>query len=132
MRQVAGTLRLDLAQYRELAAFAQFGSDLDKSTVSQLNRGARLVEILKQPQYKPLPVAQQVALIYAGTNGYIDSVPVSAVGKYMDALAVFFETKRPGILQAIAEKKTLDDALKGELNTALTEFGKSFAGTAAA
>jgi len=126
MRQVAGTLRLDLAQYRELAAFAQFGSDLDKSTQQQLNRGARLVEILKQPQYSPLPVSQQVALIYAGTNGYLDPVPVADVGKYQAALATFLETKRPGILQAIVEKKTLDDALKGELNTALTEFGKSF------
>ena len=74
MRQVAGTLRLDLAQYRELAAFAQFGSDLDKATQAQLNRGARLVEILKQPQYQPLPVEKQVAIIYAGTNGYLDNV----------------------------------------------------------
>jgi F-type H+-transporting ATPase subunit alpha len=131
MRQVAGTLRLDLAQYRELAAFAQFGSDLDKSTQQQLNRGARLVEILKQPQYSPLPVAQQVALIYAGTNGYLDAIPVAEVGKYQTALATFLETKRPGILQAIVEKKTLDDALKGELNTALTEFGKTFSTRAA-
>jgi F-type H+-transporting ATPase subunit alpha len=130
MRQVAGTLRLDLAQYRELAAFALFGSDLDKSTQSQLNRGARLVEILKQPQYSPLPVAQQVAIIYAGTNGYLDPVPVAQIGKYQNALATFMETKRPGILQAITEKKTLDDALKAELNTALTEFGKSFAAAA--
>jgi F-type H+-transporting ATPase subunit alpha len=79
MRQVAGTLRLSLAQYRELAAFAQFGSDLDKSTQEQLNRGARLVEILKQPQYEPLPVERQVAIIYAGTNGYLDKVAVSDV-----------------------------------------------------
>jgi F-type H+-transporting ATPase subunit alpha len=132
MRQVAGTLRLDLAQYRELAAFAQFGSDLDKSTQQQLNRGARLVEILKQGQYSPLPVAQQVAIIYAGTNGFIDAVPVAQVGKYQAALATFMETKRPGILQAITEKKTLDDALKAELNTALTEFGKTFAGATTA
>jgi len=130
MRQVAGTLRLDLAQYRELAAFAQFGSDLDKSTQQQLNRGARLVEILKQGQYSPLPVAQQVVIIYAGTNGYLDAVPVADVGNYQTALASFMETKRPGILQAIAEKKTLDDALKAEINTTLTEFGKTFAGAA--
>jgi F-type H+-transporting ATPase subunit alpha len=132
MRQVAGTLRLDLAQYRELAAFAQFGSDLDKSTQQQLNRGARLVEILKQGQYSPLSVAQQVVIIYAGTNGFLDPVPVAAVGKYQAALATFMETKRPGILQAIAEKKTLDDALKAEINTTLTEFGKTFAGASTA
>jgi F-type H+-transporting ATPase subunit alpha len=132
MRQVAGTLRLDLAQYRELAAFAQFGSDLDKSTQQQLNRGARLVEILKQKQYSPLPVAQQVVIIYAGTNGYLDAVAVADVGRYQDALVTFMETKRPGILQAIAEKKTLDDALKAEINTTLTEFGKTFAGTTTA
>jgi F-type H+-transporting ATPase subunit alpha len=132
MRQVAGTLRLDLAQYRELAAFAQFGSDLDKSTQQQLNRGARLVEILKQKQYSPLPVAQQVVIIYAGTNGYLDTVPVADVGRYQDALVTFMETKRPGILQAIAEKKTLDDALKTEINTTLTEFGKTFAGATTA
>ena len=81
MRQVAGTLRLDLAQYRELAAFAQFGSDLDKSTQAQLNRGARLVEILKQPQYEPLPVERQVAIIYAGTNGYLDDVALANVAR---------------------------------------------------
>jgi F-type H+-transporting ATPase subunit alpha len=132
MRQVAGTLRLDLAQYRELAAFAQFGSDLDKSTQQQLNRGARLVEILKQGQYSPLPVAQQVMIIYAGTNGFLDAVPVADVGRYQTALATFMENKRPGILQAITEKKTLDDALKAEINTTLTEFGKTFAGASTA
>jgi F-type H+-transporting ATPase subunit alpha len=131
MRQVAGTLRLDLAQYRELAAFSQFGSDLDKSTQQQLNRGARLVEILKQGQYSPLPVAQQIAIIFAGTNGYLDPVPVADVGKYQTALATFMETKRPGILQAITEKKVLDDTIKDELKTALTEFGKTFAAAAA-
>jgi F-type H+-transporting ATPase subunit alpha len=132
MRQVAGTLRLDLAQYRELAAFAQFGSDLDKSTQQQLNRGARLVEILKQGQYSPLSVAQQVVLIYAGTNGFLDTVPIASVGKYQAELVTFMETKRPGILQTITEKKTLDDALKAEMNTTLTEFGKTFAGAPAA
>jgi len=132
MRQVAGTLRLDLAQYRELAAFSQFGSDLDKSTQSQLNRGARLVEILKQPQYSPLPVAQQVALIFAGTNGYLDGVPVGDVGRYQDGLKIFMETQRPGILQRIAEKKILDDALKAELKDALTDYAKVFADAAKA
>jgi F-type H+-transporting ATPase subunit alpha len=132
MRQVAGTLRLDLAQYRELAAFAQFGSDLDKSTQQQLNRGARLVEILKQKQYSPLSVAQQVVIIFAGTNGYLDNVAVADVGRYQDALVTFMETKRPGILQAITEKKTIDDALKAEIKTTLTEFGKTFAGATTA
>jgi F-type H+/Na+-transporting ATPase subunit alpha len=131
MRQVAGTLRLDLAQYRELAAFSQFGSDLDKSTQQQLNRGARLVEILKQGQYSPLPVAQQVVIIYAGTNGHLDAIPVADVGKYQTGLASFMETKRPGILQRIAEKKTLDDALKAEMNDALTDYAKLFAGAPA-
>ena len=96
MRQVAGTLRLDLAQYRELAAFAQFGSDLDKSTQQQLNRGARLVEILKQGQYSPLPVEQQVVIIYAGTNGFLDAVPVGDVGKYETALASLHGDEAPG------------------------------------
>jgi F-type H+/Na+-transporting ATPase subunit alpha len=132
MRQVAGTLRLDLAQYRELAAFAQFGSDLDKSTQQQLNRGARLVEILKQGQYSPLSVSQQVVIIYAGTNGFLDPIPVASVGKYQAELATFMETKKPGILQTIAEKKTLDDALKAEINTTLTEFGKTFAAASTA
>src|ERR671926_201012 len=95
MRQVAGTLRLDLAQYRELAAFAQFGSDLDKSTQAQLTRGARLVEILKQPQYEPLPVEKQVAIIFAGTNGYLDPIPVSEVRAFETRLDQFIDTRHP-------------------------------------
>ena len=126
MRQVAGTLRLDLAQFRELAAFAQFGSELDKQTQSQLNRGARLVEILKQPQYSPLPVSQQVVLIYAGTTGLLDNVPVADLGEYQIQLARLFEERRPGILRAIAERKVLDDALKAELDGALRQFTKDF------
>ncbi len=133
MRQVAGTLRLDLAQFRELAAFSQFGSELDKQTQSQLNRGARLVEILKQPQYSPLPVSQQVVLIYAGTTGLLDNVPVADLGEYQIQLARLFEERRPGILRAIAERKVLDDALKAELDGALRQFTKDFlAGNAAA
>jgi F-type H+-transporting ATPase subunit alpha len=127
MRQVAGTLRLDLAQYRELAAFAQFGSDLDKATLNQLNRGRRLVEVLKQPQYQPLPVEKQVAIIYAATNGYLDPVPVESVRTYEAELYKFLDTRRAQLLAAIADKKQLDDAIKGELNAALEEFGKSFA-----
>jgi F-type H+-transporting ATPase subunit alpha len=127
MRQVAGTLRLDLAQYRELAAFAQFGSDLDKSTQAQLNRGARLVEILKQPQYEPLAVERQVAIIFAGTNGYLDGVAVSDVGSFESELFKYLESRHPKVLAGISEKKQLDDALKGALNTAVSEFAKDFA-----
>jgi F-type H+-transporting ATPase subunit alpha len=127
MRQVAGTLRLDLAQYRELAAFAQFGSDLDKATLSQLNRGRRLVEVLKQPQYQPLAVEKQVAIIYAATNGYVDAVPVDAVRSYEDELYKFLDTRKPQLLSSLAEKKQIDDGIKAELNQALEEFGKSFA-----
>src|SRR5438128_3247283 len=105
MRQVAGTLRLDLAQYRELAAFAQFGSDLDKSTQAQLNRGARLVEILKQPQYEPLAVERHVAIIFAGTNGYLDSVPVSEVRNFETELYQFIESRHPQPFGGIREQK---------------------------
>ena len=127
MRQIAGTLRLDLAQYRELAAFAQFGSDLDKATQSQLNRGRRLTEILKQPQYAPLAVEKQIAIIYAATAGFTADLPVEALGRYEQALYRFLETRKPGILVTIAEKKALDDALKAEMNEALKEFGEEFA-----
>jgi F-type H+/Na+-transporting ATPase subunit alpha len=126
MRQVAGTLRLDLAQYRELAAFAQFGSDLDKATQAQLNRGARLVELLKQPQYRPLPVEQQVAMVFAGTNGYLDDIPVSDVRAYEDDLFRFLDTRFGNVLAAIRDKKTLDDETKGQLQAALKEFGEQF------
>jgi F-type H+/Na+-transporting ATPase subunit alpha len=126
MRQVAGTLRLDLAQYRELAAFAQFGSDLDKATQAQLNRGARLVEILKQPQYEPLPVERQVALIFAGTNGFLDAIPTAEVRTFELELYKFLENRFPTLLGGIAEKKQLDDQLKGTLNTAVKEFAADF------
>jgi F-type H+-transporting ATPase subunit alpha len=129
MRQVAGTLRLDLAQFRELAAFAQFGSDLDKATLNQLNRGRRLVEVLKQPQYQPLPVEKQVAIIYAATNGYLDAVPVEQVRDYETELYRFLDTRKTGLLAALAEKKQIDDAIKADLNGTLEEFGKTFAAT---
>src|SRR6187399_2168880 len=119
MRQVAGTLRLDLAQYRELAAFAQFGSDLDKSTQAQLTRGARLVEILKQGQYEPVAVERQVAIIFAGTNGYLDPIPVSDLRAFETGLHTFIETMAPGVLRGIAEKKQLDDEIKGAMNAAI-------------
>jgi F-type H+-transporting ATPase subunit alpha len=127
MRQVAGTLRLDLAQYRELAAFAQFGSDLDKATLHQLNRGRRLVEVLKQPQYQPLAVEKQVAIIYAATNGYLDPVAVESVRAYEEGLYKFLDTRRPQLLSSLSEKKQIDDAIKAEMNSALEEYGRDFA-----
>ena len=131
MRQVAGSLRLDLAQYRELAAFAQFGSDLDKSTQAQLNRGRRLVEILKQPQYQPLAVEKQVAIIYAATKGFLDQVPVEDVRRYEEDLYRFLEARAAGVLTGINDKKILDDETKSALEAALNEFNKQFVGTTA-
>src|SRR5919107_726032 len=132
MRQVAGTLRLDLAQYRELAAFAQFGSDLDKSTLNQLNRGARLVEILKQPQYEPLSVERQVAIIYAGTNGFMDNVAIADVRAFETELYRYIESRHPQLFSAIAEKKQLDEQLKPMLNSAVEEFARDFSARKAA
>jgi len=127
MKQVAGPLRLDLAQYRELAAFAQFGSDLDKSSQAQLNRGKRLVEILKQAQYQPLPVEKQVAIIFAATNGLLDDVPVEDCRAFEAELYRFLENAHPGVLQAIREKKTIDDQVKKDLTGAINELKKRFA-----
>jgi F-type H+-transporting ATPase subunit alpha len=132
MRQVAGSLRLALAQYRELAAFAQFGSDLDKATQEQLHRGARLTEILKQPQYEPLPVERQIAIIFAATNGYLDKVAVSDARAFETELYKFIETRHPKLFGSIAEKKQLDDQLKGELDSAVKEFATDFAARKAA
>jgi len=132
MRQVAGTLRLDLAQYRELAAFAQFGSDLDKSTQAQLTRGVRLVEILKQPQYEPLSVERQVAIIFAGTNGYLDSIPVSELRAFETELYTFIDNRHPQLFRGIAAKKQLDDPLKASLTDAVKTFAGDFAARKAA
>ena len=126
MKQVAGTLRLDLAQYRELAAFAQFGSDLDKATRDQLNRGQRMVELLKQDQYAPLSVAQQVLVIFAGTNGYVDELPVTALKKFEEELVRFVTSKHPTLLEDIATKKQLDDDLKGRVKSVVEEFKGTF------
>ncbi|MDR3640927.1 MAG: F0F1 ATP synthase subunit alpha [Humidesulfovibrio sp.] len=126
MKQVAGTLRLDLAQYRELAAFAQFGSDLDKATQSKLNRGARLVELLKQPQYQPMSVQEQVASLYAGTRGYMDEVPVDSVHKFESELMEFLRNSKADVLKDIVEKKALDADLEGRLKAAIEEFKKGF------
>ena len=128
MRQVAGTLRLDLAQYRELAAFAQFGSsDLDKATQQQLNRGARLVELLKQPQYQPLAVEKQVTILYAGTQGLLDQIEVQDVRAYEEAFHRFMESRFGNVLQSIREKKTIDDEIKQVLAAAVKEFNEQFA-----
>ena len=125
MRQVAGALRLDLAQYRNLAAFAQFGSDLDKASQAQLNRGKRLVEILKQPQYKPLPVEKQVAVIFAGTNGLLDDLAVEECRPFETELYKFLENSRPAILNELREKKSIDDKLKADLTARTSTKSKA-------
>jgi len=125
MKQVAGTLRLDLAQFRELQAFAQFGSDLDKATQAQLARGQRLTEILKQPQYQPMDVAKQVLIIWAATNGYTDDVAIEDVRTFETGLQKFVENSHPGLLTDIAEKKSLTDEIKAGLKQVLEDFKDS-------
>jgi F-type H+-transporting ATPase subunit alpha len=126
MRQVAGGLRLSLAQYRALAAFAQMGSELDKSSMAQLTRGSRMVEILKQGQYSPIPVEKQIAIIFAGTNGMLDDLPLPQIRSFELELYKFLENAHPSILTTIKEKKTIDDELKPKLNAALQEFKTRF------
>jgi F-type H+-transporting ATPase subunit alpha len=126
MKQVAGSLRLDLAQYREMAAFAQFGSDLDQATQRQINRGSRLVEILKQGQYEPLPVEKQILIIYAGTNGLVDHLPVSALKKYEQELYSFVESRHPDLLTEIVKKRELNEELRAKMKKVLEEFNASF------
>ncbi|SNB47559.1 F0F1 ATP synthase subunit alpha [Geobacter sp. DSM 9736] len=126
MKQVAGTLRLNLAQYREMAAFAQFGSDLDKATQMQLARGERLVEILKQPQYRPIPNEKQVLVIFAANNGYVDEYPVSVLGRYESELYTFFDTRKADVLAELRDKKAIDDDLKAKIVAGLEEFKKEF------
>ncbi len=126
MKQVAGTLRLDLAQYRELAAFAAFGSDLDAGTQAKLTRGERLVEILKQPQYQPLPMEKQVVIIYAGSNGYLDKLPVSTLADYESELYSYIESNEPSIFTDLDKEKMFNDAIKEKLNKVLTSFGDTF------
>ncbi|HEY6464537.1 MAG TPA: F0F1 ATP synthase subunit alpha [Candidatus Acidoferrales bacterium] len=133
MRQVAGTLRLDMAQYRDLAAFAQFGTDqLDKTTKAQLFRGQRLVEILKQDQYQPLPVERQIVIIWAGSNKYLDDLEISEVRRFEREMYIYIETNNPNIFKAIREKKALDDSIKAEMKTALDGFKDAFKATASA
>jgi F-type H+-transporting ATPase subunit alpha len=126
MRQVAGSLRLDLAQYRALAAFAQLGSDLDKASAQQLTRGSRMVEILKQGQYSPVPVEKQVLIIYAGSIGVLDDLPLDQIRAFEQDLYRFVENAHPAILTTIREKKALDDDLKAQMNAALKEFKAQF------
>jgi len=127
MKQVAGSLRLDLAQYRELAAFAQFGSDLDKATQAQLARGERLTEILKQPQYLPMDVEKQVLIIWSAINGYIDDVPVERIKKFEAELVRFIENSHPGVLQALREKKAIDADIQKDLEQSLKDFKERWA-----
>ncbi|MFP5329107.1 MAG: F0F1 ATP synthase subunit alpha [Alphaproteobacteria bacterium] len=127
MKKVAGSIKLELAQYREMAAFAQFGSDLDAATQRLLARGARLTELLKQPQFSPMPVEEQVASIFAGTQGFIDSIEVGAVTRYEAAMLSYLRSEHGDILKTIRETKQLDDDTAKKLRDALTEFGKTFA-----
>ncbi len=126
MKQVAGTMRLDLAQYREMAAFAQFGSDLDKATKATLDRGARMTELLKQPQYRPMPTEEQVVSIYSAGHGYLDDIAVSQVAAFESGLLELVRTAHPEILSDIRERKKLDQDLEDRLNAVIKEFKASF------
>src|SRR5205823_8944821 len=126
MRQVAGQMRLDLAQYRELAAFAQFASDLDTATRNQLERGARLTELLKQDKYQPVSLGLQVAALYAGTQGYVDKVPTARVREWEAGFIRFMKSERPGVIEEIDEKKALDDALFERLKAAISTYNHQF------
>jgi len=126
MRQVAGSLRLDMAQFRDLAAFAQFGSDLDKATLAQLNRGQRLTEVLKQDQYVPLPVEKQIAIIFAGTNGLLDDLEVAEIRTFEESLYRFLESTQPALLPKIRERKAIDEEIRSELQRAIKEAKERF------
>jgi F-type H+-transporting ATPase subunit alpha len=127
MKQVAGKIKGELAQYREMAAFAQFGSDLDATTQRLLNRGARLTELLKQPQFSPMTVEEQVVVIYAGVNGYLDPLPVSAVRRFEDELLRYMRAEHPGILAAIRDSKEISKETGDKLKAAVDKFAKAFA-----
>jgi F-type H+-transporting ATPase subunit alpha len=126
MKSIAGSLRLELAQYRALAAFAQFGSDLDKASTDQLNRGKHLVEILKQGQYQPLPLEKQIAIIFAGTQGFLDDLPVEQCRKFEEELYRFIENAHRDIFNEIRDKKALDDTLRAKMKAAIGEFKTRF------
>ncbi|MEO8686319.1 MAG: F0F1 ATP synthase subunit alpha, partial [Devosia sp.] len=127
MKQVAGSLKGELSQYREMAAFAQFGSDLDASTQRLLNRGARLTELLKQPQFSPLKMEEQVAVIFAGANGYLDSLPVNKVADFEKSVLSALRGKYASLLTAIATEKALSDDLRAQLKAALDDVKKTYA-----
>jgi len=129
MKQVAGTLRLDMAQFRELEAFAAFGSDLDKATQRQLTRGQRLVEILKQPQYQPLTMEKQVMILFAGTHGYLDKYPLDVVAKYEAGLYPFIEERYPQLFQGIKEQQMFTEELEKLANEVLTAYDEEFKDT---
>jgi F-type H+-transporting ATPase subunit alpha len=130
MKKVAGSLKLDLAQYRELEAFAKFGSDLDQSTLKTLNKGARLVELLKQGQYAPIPVERQIVSIFLGTKGYMDSIPVSDVKRFEKEALEFFEVKHKDILETLKKEKDISKELDAKINNAAQDFLKIFKKTA--
>ena len=121
--------RLALAQYRELEAFAAFGSDLDKATQRQLTRGARLVEILKQPQYKPLPMEKQVTILFAGTKGFLDNYPIDVLAKYEAGLYAFIEERYPAIFTELAEKQAIGEDLENQMKQALEAYDEEFKDT---
>jgi F-type H+-transporting ATPase subunit alpha len=127
MRQVAGGLRLDMAAFRELAAFAQFGSSLDKATQDQLNRGQRLQEILKQPQYQPVSLANEVLTIYAGTSGHIDDVDIERVGDWETSMLRYIETSHPELVKMVAKGHKLSDEEQEKLDAALDAFNATWA-----
>jgi F-type H+-transporting ATPase subunit alpha len=126
MKSVAGSIKLDLAQYRELAAFSQFGSDLDKATLAQLNRGQRLVEILKQGQYQPMPVEKQVVSIWMATNGYVDDIPLPHVRRFEKELLEYLEVNAPEVLRGIRDSKVVSDEAKVALKDNATAFKEDF------
>ncbi len=126
MKQVAGTLRLDLAQYRELAAFVQFGSDLDKATMEQIERGRHMVELLKQGQFVPMPLNEQIVVLYAGANGYVDDIPVEELREFEARLLDFFKTQKQDIMDEISDKKKLDESLRARFDSAIKEFKEKF------
>ncbi len=126
MKQVAGTLRLDLAQFRELAAFAQFGSDLDKSTLAQIERGKRMVELLKQGQFVPMSLVEQVAVLFAATQGFVDDVPVEAIRKFEQEFLRYMSDRKADVMKELSDKKAIDDELKAKLTQAIEDFKKGF------
>ena len=126
MKQVAGRIKLDLAQFRELAAFAQFGSDLDAKTQAQLDRGKRIVEVFKQPQYNPIPVEVQAAVLWSVQNSILDDVPVEKVKDFQAKLTEFLTTRKVDLMARIAKEKVLSDALSGDLKAAVTEFKQTY------